>query len=112
MIVPIISMIVPGFFHFFSHQKAFIFTGFPMAAMRSWPQEKDTHQLRAEAPSEDSSKDDSFETPEVLALRKRRERLAAALSKPSTDQLRRSFEATEWENFCRFQRHKCREANR
>eukprot|EP00435_Cladocopium_sp_Y103_P008065 s3055_g2.t1 len=55
--------------------------------------EKDTHHLRAEAQTdEDKSKDDTLETPELLAARKRRERLAAALSKPSTDQLRRSFE--------------------
>ena len=36
---------------------------------------------------------DEEETPEVIAARLRRERLAAALSKPSTDQLRRSFAA-------------------
>ena len=37
--------------------------------------------------------DDEDETPEVVAARIRRERLAAALSKPNTDQLRRSFAA-------------------
>lgn len=36
---------------------------------------------------------DEEETPEVVAARLRRERLAAALSKPNTDQLRRSFAA-------------------
>mmetsp|Transcript_20210 Transcript_20210/g.33705 ORF Transcript_20210/g.33705 Transcript_20210/m.33705 type:complete len:159 (+) Transcript_20210:46-522(+) len=56
--------------------------------------EKDTHQLRADADAGDEGPNGpgGVEAPEVLAARKRRERLAAALSKPSTDQLRRSFE--------------------
>jgi hypothetical protein len=99
MIVPIISMIFSIFFPIKKPSFSRDFPWPPCGLGGPWPQEKDTHQLRAEAQSEeDPSKDDSFEPPEVLALRKRRERLAAALSKPSTDQLRRSFEATEWEN--------------
>ena len=55
--------------------------------------ETDTRQLKEDHPMEVPAMDDEDETPEVVAARIRRERLAAALSKPNTDQLRRSFAA-------------------
>ncbi|CAJ1458990.1 unnamed protein product [Effrenium voratum] len=48
--------------------------------------EKETHELRAEGA--DERKEDS---PELTAARQRRQRVLAALKKPSTDQLRRRF---------------------
>ncbi len=54
--------------------------------------ETDTRQLQEDHPMEVPAMDEE-ETPEVIAAPLRRERLAAALSKPSTDQLRRSFAA-------------------
>eukprot|EP00434_Breviolum_minutum_P000201 symbB.v1.2.000170.t1/scaffold9.1/size550961/26 len=55
--------------------------------------ETDTRQLKEDHPMEVPAMDDEDETPEVVAARIRRERLAAALGKPNTDQLRRSFAA-------------------
>lgn len=55
--------------------------------------ETDTRQLKEDHPMEVPAMDDEDETPEVVAARIRRERLAAALCKPNTDQLRRSFAA-------------------
>lgn len=51
--------------------------------------EKETHELRADSAEPEEEKKE--ENPELTAARQRKQRIAAALNKPRTDELRRRF---------------------
>eukprot|EP00434_Breviolum_minutum_P007672 symbB.v1.2.006765.t1/scaffold369.1/size218568/3 len=56
--------------------------------------EMDTRDLREDQrdePDAEKKEETALENPEVIAARERRQRIAMALNKPSTDQLRRTF---------------------